>query len=73
VKKITSSNNIIINNYGKLQLQKIDEMVNRKESFAFETTLSGLNYLRRIKCWQKLGYEVILYFLKLPNEEMAID
>ena len=45
----------------------------RKESFAFETTLSGLNYIRRIRAWQNLGYKVILYFLKLPNEEMAVN
>ena len=32
-----------------------------------------MNYIRRIKKWQNLGYEVILYFLKLPNEEMAVD
>ncbi len=58
---------------GKLQLQKIEEIVKREESFAFETTLSGLNYVRRIRNWQNLGYEVILYFLKLPNEKMAVD
>ena len=58
---------------GKLQLQKIEDIVKRKESFAFETTLSGLNYIRRISNWQNSGYEVILYFLKLPNKEMAVD
>ena len=26
----------------------------------------------RIKKWKQIGYEVILYFLKLPNEKMAI-
>ena len=58
---------------GKLQLQKIEDIVKRKESFAFETTLSGLNYIRRIRNWQNSGYEVILYFLKLPNSEMAVN
>ncbi len=58
---------------GKLQLKKIDEIVNKGESFAFESTLSGLNYIKRIEGWQKLGYEVVLYFLKLPNEDMAVD
>jgi predicted ABC-type ATPase len=57
---------------GKLLLKKIDNLVEKKESFAFETTLSGLNYIRRIEKWKKLGYEIILYFLKLPNEEMAV-
>ncbi len=58
---------------GKLLLKKIDNLVEKKESFAFETTLSGLNYIRRIEKWKKLGYEIILYFLKLPNEEMAVQ
>jgi len=58
---------------GKLLLRKIDNLVGKKESFAFETTLSGLSYIRRIKNWKSQGYEVILFFLKLPNEEMAIQ
>lgn len=56
-----------------MQLQRIVEIVKRKESFAFETTLSGLNYIRRIRCWQSVGYEVVLYFLKLPNDALTID
>ena len=32
-----------------------------------------MNYIHRIKFWQKQGYEVILFFLKLPSEEMAIN
>ena len=57
---------------GKLLLKKIDDLVEKKESFAFETTLSGLNYIRRIKIWKNQGYEVVLFFLTLPNEEMAV-
>lgn len=58
---------------GKLLLQKIDNLVEKKESFAIETTLSGMNYIRRIKIWQEMGYKIILFFLKLPTEEMAIN
>ena len=58
---------------GKLLLKKLDDLASKKESFSFETTLSGLNYVRRIKSWKKQGYEVILFFLKLPNDEMAIN
>ncbi|MDA3918509.1 MAG: zeta toxin family protein [Deltaproteobacteria bacterium] len=57
---------------GKIFLRRLDVIVSNKESFAFETTLSGLNYIDRIKEWKQIGYEIILYFLKLPNEEMAI-
>jgi predicted ABC-type ATPase len=58
---------------GKIFLRRLDTIVSNKESFAFETTLSGLNYIDRIEKWKQIGYEVILYFLKLPSEEMAIQ
>jgi predicted ABC-type ATPase len=53
-------------------LEEIEEHVRRRESFAFETTLSGLIYARMIPTWQSLGYSVRLIFLRLPNPEMAI-
>jgi predicted ABC-type ATPase len=31
-------------------------------SFAFETTLSGLSYLSRIREWRAKGYHVSLFF-----------
>ena len=58
---------------GKLFLKRMDTIVSNRKSFAFETTLSGLNYIDRLKNWKKIGYEIILYFLKLQNEEMAIQ
>ena len=57
---------------GRLMLQEIEECTRRRESFAFETTLSGLGYLRQIRHWRDLGYRVSLYFLKLPDAETAI-
>ena len=48
---------------GRLMLNEIDECVKNNHSFAFETTLSGLGYLRKIKLWQSLGYQVKLWFL----------
>jgi predicted ABC-type ATPase len=57
----------------RLMLQEIALSVERGESFAFETTLSGLGYLRQIKHWRALGYHVSIYFLSLPDVETAID
>lgn len=57
---------------GKVFLKRVRTIVSNREAFAFETTLSGLNYIESIKNWKKIGYEVILYFLSLPNEEMAV-
>ena len=57
---------------GRLMVQEISALVRRRESFAFETTLSGLRYARLIPQWRKKGYFIKLIFLKLPNSEMAI-
>ncbi len=57
---------------GRLMLDEIAACVQRAESFALETTLSGLGYLRHIERWQGVGYRVSLYFLALPSVEAAI-
>lgn len=57
---------------GRLMLEEIAACVRRGESFAFETTLSGLAYLRHIAEWRARGYHVALFFLALPNAETAI-
>jgi predicted ABC-type ATPase len=57
---------------GRLMLEEISESERRGESFAFETTLSGLSYLSRIKLWRAQGYRVSLMYLSLPGPEAAI-
>ena len=57
---------------GRLMLREIVDCADRGESFAFETTLSGLAYLRHIEDWKSRGYHVSLFFLALPSAEMAI-
>lgn len=57
---------------GRLMLQEIQQCSQRGESFAFETTLAGLGYLRQIERWRATGYRISLYFLSLPNVEAAI-
>jgi predicted ABC-type ATPase len=57
---------------GRLMLQEIEQCARRGESFAFETTLSGIGYLRHIAGWRARGYRVSLFFLTLPNVETAI-
>jgi predicted ABC-type ATPase len=57
---------------GRLMLREIDDGVKQKVSFSFETTLSGLGYLARIREWRSMGYKISLYFLALPSPETAI-
>jgi predicted ABC-type ATPase len=54
-------------------LAEIDECVDAGHSFAFETTLSGSAYLKKIALWQSHVYQVKLLFLSLPNEDIAVS
>ena len=56
----------------KLMIQQIDECIGRGESFAFETTLSGRAYIKKINTMRSKGYRIIIYFLKLPSVDLAI-
>jgi len=58
---------------GRLMIQQVDECARKNESFAFETTLSGRGYEKKIKKWKHQGYEIIIYYLKLPSVDMAIE
>lgn len=57
----------------RIMLESMAELEQRGASFAFETTLSGLAYARRVRLWRQVGYHVTLIFLSLPNSQMAID
>ena len=58
---------------GRIMLEMIQNFVQRNESFAFESTLSGRGYARLIPEWQSASYLVKLIFLSLPSEDMAIE
>jgi predicted ABC-type ATPase len=58
---------------GRLMIEEIDECVDAGHSFAFETTLSGMFYLKKIAGWRACGYQVKLWFLSLPNEQIAVS
>jgi predicted ABC-type ATPase len=57
----------------RLMLKEIDACVAKGESFAFVTTLSGLAYLGKIESWQRLGYQIKLWFLSLPSADIAVQ
>ena len=58
---------------GKLMIQQMDEHVKKGESFAFETTLSGKGYIKKIKDWKSNKYKIILYYLKLTSVNLCIE
>jgi predicted ABC-type ATPase len=57
---------------GRLMLTEIDRNAAAGESFAFETTLAGHTYERRILQWRAAGYVVKLVFLSLLSADDAI-
>lgn len=40
--------------------------------FAFESTLSGLGYLSRLRRWKKAGYRIEIVYLTLPSPRLAL-
>lgn len=58
---------------GRLFLNRIKELIILKKDFAFETTLSGRSYLTMIKEMKRLGYKIRLYYLWIPNYQLAVE
>ncbi|UCB57755.1 MAG: zeta toxin family protein [Candidatus Omnitrophota bacterium] len=57
---------------GKILLRQIHELAQKCEDFSFETTLSGKSYLPFLKKLKKQGYYIHLFFLWIPNVELAL-
>lgn len=55
----------------KIFLQMIAEKISQRVDFAFETTLSGISFLPKIKIWRRDGWRVILYYLFIHSLDVA--
>ena len=55
----------------RLFLREIEERIEAREDFAFETTLAGRTYLRLVERLQRDGWRVELIYLALPSVEMS--
>ena len=49
---------------GRLFLRELDRLVRSRADFAFESTLSGLSYLNRLKRWKRAGYRIEIVYLR---------
>jgi predicted ABC-type ATPase len=56
---------------GKLLLKELDRLAGARINFAFESTLSGLTYVTRLKRWKAAGYRIEIIFLKLRTPRLA--
>ena len=52
---------------GKIVIKKLQELLNRKKSFAVETTLAGKNHIKIIKKAKDLGYKTVLLYSYIEN------
>ena len=56
---------------GRIMLARMDELLQKGETFAFETTLATKSYKQKIEWAQANGYEVTLLFFWLDTPNIA--
>ena len=56
---------------GRIMLERLNELINKQISFAFETTLSGRTYLKFIGTARTKGYTIVFFFVYLSSFELA--
>lgn len=56
---------------GRIMLNRINELLNENENFAFETTLATKSHKHKILQAKKMGYKVTLLFFWLNNTDLA--
>ncbi|SRR6266478_851105 len=57
---------------GRIVLREIDRLAAERTDFAFETTFSGLTYVRRLRAWKRVGYRVEIVYLRLRSAQLAL-
>ncbi len=57
---------------GRLFLTELDRLARARVDFAFESTLSGLVYLNRLKRWKSSGYHIEISYLRLFSPQLGI-
>ena len=57
----------------RIMLRRIEELIEMRENFAIETTLTTLSYQHTISSAQAAGYNVTLVFFWLNDVNLAIE
>jgi predicted ABC-type ATPase len=57
---------------GRLVLSEMKRLVAAHASFAFESTLSGLGYVRHLQSWKAEGYRIEIVYLRLASSKVAL-
>lgn len=56
----------------RMVLREIDRLATERADFAFETTLSGRTYVRRMEAWKRAGYRIEIAYLRLDSIDLAL-
>ena len=57
---------------GRIFLRELDRLAKARADFAFESTLSGLIYVHRLKRWKAAGYRIEIVYLRLRSPQLAL-
>jgi len=57
---------------GKLVLEQIKEYSEADVDFGFETTMSGVTYLKYFNMLKGKGYKMHIFFLWIPSSQLAV-
>jgi predicted ABC-type ATPase len=57
---------------GRLVLAEMKRFAALRADFAFESTLSGLGYLRHLQSWKAAGYRIEIVYLQLTSPKVAL-
>jgi predicted ABC-type ATPase len=58
---------------GRIMIEQILHLAESRRDFGFETTLSGKSYANLLHKLKGKGYRIHLFFLWLPNADLAIE
>jgi predicted ABC-type ATPase len=57
----------------RIVLREIDRLAATRTDFAFETTLSGLTHVSRLRALKRSGYRIEIIYLRLPSARLAVS
>jgi predicted ABC-type ATPase len=57
---------------GRLFLRELDRLARSRADFAFESTLSGVAYIRLLKAWKASGYRLEMIYLRVASPQLAL-
>lgn len=58
---------------GRLVLKEIARLVEQRADFAFESTLSGLGYVSRLRDMRQRGYHIEIIYLRIVSSRLAVN